>query len=133
LPNVNDFAEDDVFRHTKRHPRATLSSKVDRQTLVDEHPEVVVAAEAESLASLMQELSMDLDGEVAIVVCATPRGGAILRLVAEELAVDREELLAFVQVDVGVDGTTCDERWWPAPVLGSVGCLPLPQEQESPS
>src|SRR5690606_19974559 len=65
------------------------AAEIDRQTAVDEDPQVVVAREGEHLTADVSKLRLELQREVIVV--AAP-------LVAESLAVDREKVAAVVVV-----------------------------------
>ena len=74
----------------RRRGRRVRPPQVDRQVAVEEDPDVVVAGELQGLAAAVGEVGVRLQGEVEVVLPP---------LVAEELAVDREE----VGVAEGVD------------------------------
>jgi len=65
-------------------------AKIDHELLVDEHPHVVVAGEAEFLARRVCELSMNLVCKMIII----PKDACV-----EKLSVNREERTALKAVD----------------------------------
>ena len=74
---------------------AVHAAQVDDAPPVHEHPEVVIPLERQHLAALVDEGGVQLDGEVEVVVAP---------LVAQELAVDGEEVQVAERVDVRICG-----------------------------
>ena len=72
---------------------AVHTAKVDGELIVDKHPHVIVALEAEGACPVIRKGSMDLRAEVKVV---------LVNLVAEALVVDREIRVA-VEVVLAAD------------------------------